>query len=187
MLQPNPRNIELDEKLAQLEESIKKYGTIQNGIMKPSANSRSRLQEEKKSWQAMRKPPPEQPSLFSDTETADQITLPDFDLLDEEDGRIRAYLGDESISFEAVHSRSEERLRNVRSSLEFEIDQLADNIHKLEQRVSVAGEEADKVLSLSARRLREREERERTDAGTKDMPIMEVLRSLGNILPEGGG
>ncbi|KAL6865922.1 hypothetical protein ACO1O0_002021 [Amphichorda felina] len=187
VLQPNPRNIELDEKLAQLEESIKKYGTIQNGIMKPSANSRSRLQEEKKSWQAMRKPPPEQPSLFSDTETADQITLPDFDLLDEEDGRIRAYLGDESISFEAVHSRSEERLRNVRSSLEFEIDQLADNIHKLEQRVSVAGEEADKVLSLSARRLREREQRERTDAGTKDMPIMEVLRSLGNILPEGGG
>lgn len=151
------------------------------------ANPKSRLQEEKKSWQAIRKPPPEQPSLFSDTEAAEQIVLPDFDLLDEDDGKIRGYFADESMSFETVRSRSEERLRNVRSTLEFEIDQLADNVHKLEQRVSVAGEEADKVLSLSARRLREREERERTDAGTKDIPIMEVLRSLGSILPDGGG
>lgn len=136
----------------------------------------------------MRKPPPEQPPLFPDTETeAAQIVLPDFDLLDEDDGKIHGYLADEPTSFEAVRSRTEERLRNVRSTLEFEIDQLADNVHKLEQRMSVAGEEADKVLSLSARRLREREEREKTDAGTKNMPIIEVLRSLGSILPEGGG
>jgi kinetochore protein Mis13/DSN1 len=67
------------------------------------------------------------------------------------------------------------------------MDQFADNVHKLEQRVLVADEEADKVLSLSALRLKEREERERASAGTKDMPIMEVLRSLGNILPESGG
>jgi kinetochore protein Mis13/DSN1 len=64
---------------------------------------------------------------------------------------------------------------------------LADSVHKLEQRVKVAGQEADRVLSLSAVRLREREERERKSAGTKDMPIMEVLRSLSSILPEGGG
>jgi kinetochore protein Mis13/DSN1 len=67
------------------------------------------------------------------------------------------------------------------------MDQLADNVHKLEQRVSVAGDEATAVLKLSAARLREREQREKASAGTKDMPIMEVLRSLGNILPESGG
>ncbi|VUC27674.1 unnamed protein product [Clonostachys rosea] len=168
ILKPNPRNIELDEKMAQLEANIQ------------------RLQEEKKAWQAMRKLPPEAPQLYSEEE-AIQITLPDFDLLDEDDGKIRGYLADESNSFAALHAKTQTRLQTIRSSLEFEIDKLADNIHKLDQRVAVAGKEAEQILSLSAVRLREREERERRQAGTKDMPIMEVLRSLGSILPEGGG
>ncbi|KAM5372009.1 hypothetical protein ACJZ2D_007765 [Fusarium nematophilum] len=168
VLKPNPRNLELDEKLAQLEINIK------------------RLQEEKKAWQAIRKPPPEQPPLFAEDETG-PVVLPDFDLLDPEEGKIRGFLADETASFDAIRSRTESRLRTIQSSLEFQIDQLSDNVHKLEQRVLVAGKEADKVLSVGALRLRQREEREKASAGTKDMPIMEVLRSLGNILPEGGG
>ncbi|KAF4972162.1 hypothetical protein FSARC_1192 [Fusarium sarcochroum] len=168
VLKPNPRNLELDEKLAQLEINIK------------------RLQEEKKAWQAIRKPPPEQPPLFSEDETG-PIVLPDFDLLDPEEGRIRGFLADEKACFDAVWSQTESRLRTIQSSLEFQVDQLADNVHKLEQRVLVAGKEADKVLSVSALRLRQREEREKASAGTRDMPVIEVLRSLGNILPEGGG
>ncbi|CAM1500712.1 Fc.00g098740.m01.CDS01 [Cosmosporella sp. VM-42] len=168
ILKPNPRNIELDEKMAQLEVKIK------------------RLQEERKAWLAIRKPPPEQRPLFSERET-EPIILPDFDLLEPEEGKIRGYLADENSSFAALRSKTESRLRKIQSSLEFQIDQLADNVHKLEQRVVVAGKEADKVLSISALRLRQREEREKTSAGTKEMPIMEVLRSLGNILPEGGG
>ncbi|CAG9999454.1 unnamed protein product [Clonostachys byssicola] len=168
ILKPNPRNIELDEKMAQLEANIQ------------------RLQEEKRAWQAMRKLPPEAPQLYSEEEVS-QITLPDFDLLDEDDGKIRGYLADKSNSFAALHAKTQDRLQTIRSSLEFEIDQLADNIHKLDQRVAVAGKEAEQILGLSAVRLREREERERRQAGTKDMPIMEVLRSLGSILPEGGG
>lgn len=125
---------------------------------------------------------------MSDAELqAAEIVLPDFNLLDEDDGKIRSYLSEPASSFESMRSQTAKRLQAVRSSLEYEVDQLADNVHKLEQRVSVADEEADKVLKLSALRLREREARERNDAGTKDMPIMEVLRSLGNILPEGGG
>ncbi|RFN49561.1 kinetochore protein mis13 [Fusarium flagelliforme] len=165
---PNPRNLELDEKMAQLEINIK------------------RLQEEKKAWQAIRKPPPEQPSLFSEEETG-PIVLPDFDLLDPDEGKIRGFLADEKASFEAVRSQTESRLRTIHSTLEFQVDQLADNVHKLEQRVLIAGKEADKVLSVSALRLRQREEREKASAGTRDMPVIEVLRSLGNILPEGGG
>ncbi|KAJ3523597.1 hypothetical protein NM208_g12389 [Fusarium decemcellulare] len=168
VLKPNPRNMELDEKLTQLEINIK------------------RLQEEKKAWQAIRKPPPEQPPLFPAGETG-PIVLPDFDLLDPEEGKIRGLLAEETASFNAIRSKTESRLRTIQSSLEFQIDQLADNVHKLEQRVLVAGKEADKVLSVSALRLRQREEREKASAGTKDMPVMEVLRSLGNILPEGGG
>lgn len=148
----------------------------------------SRLQEEKKAWLAIRKPPPDPVPLFTEQEQeTGNITLPDFDLLDADDGRIRGFLADESASLEAIRTKTEKRLQGVRSTLEFEMDQFADNVHKLEQRVLVADEEADKVLSLSALRLKEREDRERTDAGTKDMPIMEVLRSLGNILPESGG
>ncbi|KAL7793588.1 Mis12-Mtw1 protein family domain-containing protein [Trichoderma ceciliae] len=170
ILRPNPRNIELDEKLATLGVKIK------------------RLQEEKKAWLAIRKPPPEQPPLFTPQEKdSETITLPDFDLLDPDEGQIRGFLIDETNSFASIRSQTQARLRHIQSSLEFEVDQLADNVHKLEQRVEVAGKEADRVLSLSAVRLREREERERKSAGTKDMPIMEVLRSLSSILPEGGG
>ncbi|KAF4345435.1 kinetochore mis13 [Fusarium beomiforme] len=168
ILKPNPRNIELDEKLAQLEINVK------------------RLQDEKKAWQAIRKPPPEQSPLFSEGETG-PIVLPDFDLLDPDEGKIRGFLADEKASFDAVRSATESRLRTIQSSLEFQIDELADNVHKLEQRVLVAGKEAEKVLGVSALRLRQREEREKASAGTRDMPVIEVLRSLGNILPEGGG
>jgi kinetochore protein Mis13/DSN1 len=48
VLRPNPRNMELDEKLAQLEINI------------------WRLQDKKKAWQAIRKPTPNQPPLFSE-------------------------------------------------------------------------------------------------------------------------
>lgn len=187
VLKPNPRNTELDEKMAQLEENIKRY-VVCDLLQAALSDSAIRLQEEKKSWQAIRKPPPEHPPVLTDQELGGgQIKLPDFNLLDEDDGKIRGYLADEAVSFKKVRSRTQQQLQQLRSSLEFEVDQLADNVHKLEQRVSVAGEEADKVLSLSALRLREREDRERRDAGTKEMPIMEVLRSLGNILPDGGG
>lgn len=146
------------------------------------------MQEEKKAWQAIRKPPPEPAPLFTDHEQkTGSISLPDFDLLDAGDGRIRGFLSNESTSLNVLRTQTEKRLQGIRSTLEFEMDQFADNVHKLEQRVLVADEEADKVLSLSALRLKEREARERTDAGTKYMPIMEVLRSLGSILPESGG
>ena len=148
----------------------------------------TRLKEEKASWKAMQKPPTEQPLLFNDAENeSEDIILPDFGLLDEEDGRIHKYLSDEALSFEAIRRTTEEKLQQVRSTLEFQIDVFADNVHKLEQRVAVAGEEADKVLKLSSLRLRERDEREKAVSGTKEMPIMEVLRSLGSMLPEGGG
>ncbi|KAK2666555.1 hypothetical protein RAB80_017672 [Fusarium oxysporum f. sp. vasinfectum] len=119
------------------------------------------LQDEKKAWQAIRKPPPEQPPLFSEGETG-PIVLPDFDLLDPYEGKIRGFLADETASFDAVRSQTESKLRTIQSSLEFQVDQLADNVHKLEQRVLVAGKEADKVISVSALRLRQREEQEKS-------------------------
>lgn len=127
------------------------------------------------------------PPIFTSTEPPQKIELPDFNLLEPEDAKIRSYLAGEMVPFANVRSKTEERIRKIQASLEFEVDQLCDNVHKLEQRVLVAGRQADKALSLSATRLKEREQREKRSAGTRGMPIMEVLRSLSNILPEGGG
>lgn len=138
----------------------------------------------------MRQPPIDQPSLFEEEDVntdgeSISISLPDFDLLDPQEGKMRTYLLSELEPFDSVCSRTEERIRSVQQSLEFEVDQLADNMHKLEQRVLVAGQQADRVLALSATRLKDREDREKKSAGTGEMPMMEVLRGLGRILPEG--
>ncbi|QPH04327.1 hypothetical protein C2857_001241 [Epichloe festucae Fl1] len=166
ILQPNPRNIELDDKLAALEAKIQ------------------RLQQEKQAWQAIRNPPPpDMPPIYEDDSPT--VQLPDFSLLEPEEGKIRSYLADELVPFETARSQMESRVRTVQSLLELEIDQLADNVHKLEQRVLVAGRQADVALGLAARRLKERERLERERAGTSEMPLMEVLRGLSGILPPG--
>lgn len=112
--------------------------------------------------------------------------MPDPSLLDPEEAKMLSSLTDKATSSDSLRKQTQSRLLTVQSSLEFCLDRLADGVHKLEQRVATAGREADRVLSLSAARLKEREERERRSAGTKDMPIMEVLRGLGGLLPEGG-
>lgn len=167
IVKPNPRNIEHEEKIVALEERIK------------------RLRFEKKTWQTLKQPPPELPPLFPSSET-DPLPLPDASLLDSEEAQIFASLTNTSASIRPQKIKSQ--LQNLQASLEFKVDHLAGNVHKLEQRVTTGGQQADRVLALSAARLKEREEKERASAGTKDMPVMEVLRSLGRLLPpEGGG
>lgn len=96
-------------------------------------------------------------------------------------------LTDSSASFANLKSTTRSRLQFIQSKVEFKVDNLADSVHKMDLRVVTAGKQADKVLALSSERLKEREAREREAAGTKEMPVMEVLRSLGRILPENGG
>ncbi|KAF6832848.1 mis12-mtw1 family protein [Colletotrichum plurivorum] len=165
---PNPRNIEHQQKIEQLEEKVKK------------------LKEEKKKWLALKKLHTETPTLFPEANPA-QTALADASALDQSESQMLSWLTDPSSSFDALRSRTLARVQETQASLEFKVDQLADGIHKLSQRVHTAGREADRVLSLSAARLREREAREKASAGTREMPVMEVLRSLGRILPEGGG
>ena len=86
-----------------------------------------------------------------------------------------------------MQTQARARLQSLQSGLEFKIDRLAGNVHELDQRVATAAREADRVLGLAAARLKEREDREKTSTRTRDVPVMEVLRSLGRILPEGGG
>ncbi|KAK1731052.1 hypothetical protein CaCOL14_005640 [Colletotrichum acutatum] len=165
---PNPRNLEHQEKIEQLEQKVK------------------RLKLEKKKWLALNKPRPDIPPLFSETDRAQTATVVDASILEPNEAEMLNWLTHPASSFENVRAKTLARLQNTQSTLEFKVDQLADGIHKLSQRVDTAGREADKVLSLSAARLKEREAREKANAGTKEMPVMEVLRSLGRILPEDG-
>ncbi|KAK1995477.1 hypothetical protein LX36DRAFT_659624 [Colletotrichum falcatum] len=163
---PNPRNIEHQEKIEQLEQKVK------------------RLKEEKKKWLALKKSRTEVLPLFTEAGAA-QTAMTDASVLDPNEAEMLGWLTSPTSSFENIRAKTLSRLQNVQSTLEFKVDQLADGIHKLSQRVNTAGREADKVLLLSAARLKEREAREKANAGTKEMPVMEVLRSLGRILPEG--
>ena len=133
----------------------------------------------------MAKPPEEIPPLYPSGDFTK--APPDEALLDAEEARMLHQLGAEDTSFAALRAQTQSRLHALRSSLEFKVDHLASGAHQLAQRVDTATREADRVLGLTARRLREREERERAAAGTRDVPVMEVLRSLGRILPEEGG
>ncbi|TDZ27374.1 Kinetochore protein mis13 [Colletotrichum spinosum] len=164
---PNPRNIEHQQKIEQLEEKVK------------------RLKEEKKKWLALKKSRTEAPPLFPETDSA-QTAVADASILDPSEAQMLSWLTGPTSSFDAIRAKTASRLQETQSTIEYKVDQLADGIHKLLQRVDTAGREAEKVLSLSAARLKERETREKTKAGTKEMPVMEVLRSLGRILPEGG-
>ncbi|RYC54036.1 hypothetical protein CHU98_g12173 [Xylaria longipes] len=170
IVKPNPRNIEHDEHIVTLEERIK------------------RLKAEKKKWQTLKRQAPEMPLLFDSSEPGPSQSLPDTSLLDPEEAQILASLSTPSApTIKSLIPITQSRLQDLQKSLEFNIDCLADSVHKVEQRMVTASRQADRVLGLTALRLKEREEREKTRAGTKDMPIMEVLRGLSKILPEGGG
>ncbi|KAI2618141.1 Mis12-Mtw1 protein family-domain-containing protein [Hypoxylon sp. NC1633] len=168
IVKPNPRNIEHEEKIAELEQRIR------------------RLKAEKRTWQTLKQPSPDLPPLFPPSET-NALPLPDASLLDADEAQILASLADPSVS-SLRPQKIKSRLQTMQTQIEDKVDDLVNNVHKLEERVATGSRQADQVLALSAARLKDRELKERSSAGTKDMPVMEVLRSLGRLLPpEGGG
>lgn len=74
-------------------------------------------------------------------------------------------------------------MKTVQADIEFQVDQLADGVHKLEQACQMMDGVASKVLALSAVQLDERERGEKERVGTRDLPIQEVLRTLSRIMP----
>ena len=146
-----------------------------------------RLREQKKVWQSLKRIRLTPEPLFPDDTGSSQPPLPDEALLDPAEQKILSTLTGQDTSFVMIHARTASRLKAVGATLGQRVDVFADNVHKLEQRVATAGREADRVLEIGAVRLREREEREKTAAGTRELPVMEVIRSLGRILPEGDG
>lgn len=146
-----------------------------------------RLKDTRKSWRGLQKPLPQVEPLYPADVDLKNAPLPDSSLLDADEVKMLGSLSDPSSSFARLKSTTRSRLQTIQSTIEFRVDNLADSIHKMDMRVVTAGRQADKILALSSGRLQEREQKEREAAGTKELPVMEVLRSLGRILPENGG
>lgn len=187
VIQPNPINVEHDKKIASLEARIKRL-VLMFGPKYCIMLMRSfRLKEQRKSWRALQTPLPQASPLYPQDADPKKAPLPDASFLDAEEAKMLESLVDPSSSFAHLKSTTRSRLQTIQSSVEFKVDNLADSIHKMNLRVLTAGKQADKVLALSSERLKEREEREKEATRTKELPVMEVLRSLGRILPENGG
>lgn len=187
VIKPNPINVDHDTKIASLEARIKRFVTILLPICPILLTDYYRLKEQRKSWRALQTPLPQVLPLYPTDADPRKVPLPDASLLDLEEAKMLESLTDSSSSFTHLMSTTRSRLQTIQSSVEFKVDNLADSIHKMDLRVLTAGKQADKVLALSSERLKEREEREKEATGTKELPVMEVLRSLGRILPENGG
>lgn len=140
-----------------------------------------RLRAERDEWKAIKKPAPSFPPFFEDEATELEPSHVNSSLLDPEQAAILAEI--KSKTALDIRKQATERLQKVQSSLEFEVDQFADGVHKLEQYQEVVGRVADRILALSAMRLEERDRTEKETLGTRDLPIQEVLRSLSRILP----
>jgi kinetochore protein Mis13/DSN1 len=140
------------------------------------------LEAQRDELKAMMKRPPALPPLFDPSGKPPSPSSLDPSLLDPEDAAILSSL---TTSSKSHASQAEKQLKTIQANIEFQVDQFADGVHKLEQaRLTMEGV-ANKVLALSAIRLEERERQEKEKAGTRDLPIQEVLRTLSRIMPEG--
>lgn len=75
-------------------------------------------------------------------------------------------------STSTLHISASSRIQHITTSLEFEIDTFAGNVHALKQYQTSAGRVADELLGISADALEEREsigrEKERENAGLEE-------------------
>ncbi|QSZ33088.1 hypothetical protein DSL72_002673 [Monilinia vaccinii-corymbosi] len=165
---PNPKNIEAEENIQALEARVKQ------------------LEIEKAQWVSFKKPPAPLPPLFPDTDADTNPLSPsliDSTFLDPEQSAILSLIT--SLSSLSLRENVSERLKVIHQEIEGKVDHFVDGIHKIERFGEVVGRVADKILALSAVRLEDRERKERELVGTRDVPMVEVLRSLSRILPEG--
>ncbi|KAI9845165.1 MAG: hypothetical protein M1837_005050 [Sclerophora amabilis] len=153
---PNPRNIANSAKVHELEAQIK------------------RLEEEREEWESLRKPPLKSSLSRQITDEPPVVDSINSTLLDPEQVGILSSLSSNG----NVIASTSSRLTAIASSLEFKVDQLADGTHKLEQYQETANRVAGRVLAMAAEKLDRREKEKLERAGTSELPIQEVLRSI---------
>ncbi|KAI9751375.1 MAG: hypothetical protein M4579_006098 [Chaenotheca gracillima] len=156
---PNPRNISNAAKVGELEAQIKK------------------LEEEREAWESLKKPLTKTSTSKLPTDIVPSPGTIDSSLLDPEQAGILSSL---STNKDIVASTGSD-LKEIASTLEFKVDQFAEGVHRLGQYQETADRVASRVLALAATRLDRREREKLARAGTAEMPIQEVLRSIATL------
>ncbi|KAI9772993.1 MAG: hypothetical protein M1839_002263 [Geoglossum umbratile] len=156
---PNPQNASNAAKIQVLEAQLK------------------RIEEEKSMWLALQEIEPAPPTPPLPTDPDKILGEIDSEALDAEQAAILTSLREGS----SIVASAENRLKRITSTLEFTVDQFADGLHKLGQYHEAADRVAGRVLALAAERLDRREKATLQVAGTGNMPLQDVLRSLARI------
>jgi kinetochore protein Mis13/DSN1 len=162
---PNPHNARMAEKAQELEEEV------------------TRLQEEKKSWEALRS------SNSATTERCPSKALSEVDgtLLDPSQASILATLKSskpDSVNTDAGLADTSARLQKINMSLEPQIDLFADGVHKISQYRQAAERVADRILGATAAQLEKRDIEAKKTSGTSGVGAKEVLSALSGALSE---
>ncbi|KAI9767753.1 MAG: hypothetical protein M1840_005434 [Geoglossum simile] len=156
---PNPQNASNAAKIQALEAQLQ------------------RIEEEKSVWLALQNIDPASSDPPLPTDPDEILSEVDSEALDTEQATILASLREGS----SIAASAENRLKRIASTLEFTVDQLADGLHKLGQYHEAADRMAGRVLALAAERLDQREKATLKAAGTENMPLQDILRSLARI------
>ncbi|KAH0286668.1 hypothetical protein M436DRAFT_50379 [Aureobasidium namibiae CBS 147.97] len=182
---PNPRNIQNAEKLQQLEAEL------------------ARLQAEKRTWDDLLAST-SQPKSSAETADAESSQSPldisphsiNPSLLDPSQAdhlqtllsSISLNSSDASTTQTSTLESTKTRVGNIASSLEFKIDKLADGAHKLEQYTAHAQKLADRVLSVGAEKLEEKDRsvRDKNSSGSGQIDALDRLRGLSRVLNRRG-
>ncbi|MCJ1351441.1 MAG: hypothetical protein MMC33_001425 [Icmadophila ericetorum] len=163
--EPNPKNISNLSQIQKVEENI------------------ARLQAERQQWEALLKPPKDtnaQPSYIAESSSA---LLHDIspDLLSESQATILQSL--QSLHLPKAPSLAQttrQRIEQITSNIEFDVDSFAENTHILEQFQQAAEKIADDILALSAQALEERDKRGRAEGN--GLGTREILRGLSRAI-----
>ncbi|KAI9786989.1 MAG: hypothetical protein M1816_007740 [Peltula sp. TS41687] len=192
---PNPRNIANAARVEELEKQVRG------------------LREERANWESFfAAPPPTTRSTAEPTSSAISISLPPPPpaplqqdsssdrpppaihhlseinptlLSDPQQSTILTQLTESNSSTTTIRASTQNALQSLSSGLEFTIDRFADGIHKVGAYQTTTDRVADTVMGMLARRLEERDRSIKEKAGTSDLKLGEVLRSLAR-LDEGG-
>ena len=146
------------------------------GFARPVADDDARrLQREKEAWEALTASPRiPVPTPATETDAVPAPSSIDSTLLDPEQSSILSKL---STGPDASAS-TQQRLQAVASGVELTVDRLRAGVHRLSQFRGVAERVADGVLAATATQLQRRDEAALDKAGTRDLPMQEVLRAL---------
>ena len=84
-----------------------------------------------------------------------------------------------------IVTSTQSQLGALSDSLEFKVDLLADNVHRLEQYRQGAERIADRILAAGAERLEERDQERKAATGSGQVDSIDVLRALSRAAKPG--